>query len=242
VEPLVAALEERGLTVWYDADQIRLGDDFRRAMDQGLSSSAFAVVVLSPSFLKYWPEAELSALFAQESVWGEKRILPLRHGIDRATVVRQWPMLSARASPSTADGLDTVADELAAVVLDSRRQRAGPASRVYNLPLGTQGFVGRGAELEQLAGMLGKSQSVRVTAAVEGLAGVGKSELAIQLALRLAGSGVFPGGIFWLVAENPDLTAAWGGAIADQLGVAMMPLAERAALTVRQVSRASAAV
>ncbi|MCP4529660.1 MAG: hypothetical protein GY831_00450, partial [Delftia sp.] len=49
-------------------------------------------------------------------------------------------------------------------------------------------------------------------------------------------------GIFWIVAENPDLTAAWGGAIADQLGVAMMPLAERAALTVRQVSRASAAV
>ena len=67
IEPLVGALEDRGLRVWYDTREIQLGDDFRRKMDEGLSESRFGVVVVSPSFRKYWPEAELSALFTQSS-------------------------------------------------------------------------------------------------------------------------------------------------------------------------------
>ena len=72
VEPLVAALKERGIRVWYDFEQIRLGDDFRLRIDEGLVRSRFGVVVLSPRFFKEWPQAELSALFAGD------RILPIR--------------------------------------------------------------------------------------------------------------------------------------------------------------------
>ncbi|MEM6797405.1 MAG: toll/interleukin-1 receptor domain-containing protein, partial [Acidobacteriota bacterium] len=71
VRPLVDALKARGLKVWYDEDQILLGDDFRAKMDQGLALARFGVVVLSPSFKKYWPESELSALFNQERVFGK---------------------------------------------------------------------------------------------------------------------------------------------------------------------------
>jgi hypothetical protein len=63
VEPLVAALEERRLRIWYDRQQIKLGDDFIQAINRGLATSRFGVVVLSPSFVKRWPQAELSALW-----------------------------------------------------------------------------------------------------------------------------------------------------------------------------------
>jgi tetratricopeptide (TPR) repeat protein len=238
VEPLVAALQERGLQVWYDDQQITLGDDFRRQIEHGLAHSRFGVVVLSPSFAKYWTEAELSALYGLESVLGSKRILPVRHQLMPQQVTLQWPLLATRASVSTADGITGVAEEIAAVVRGAPPPAA--ASRMYNVPLASQAFVGREVELEQLAQMLGGSDSVRVTASVEGLAGVGKSELALQLAYRLAGAGAFGGGIFWVDAEHPDLTGTWGGVIADQLGLAPMLVAERAALAVSQLSRGAA--
>src|SRR5262245_27460726 len=78
--------------------------------------------------------------------------------------------------------------------------------------------------------------SVRVAASVEGLAGVGKTELALHLGDRLSETDRFPGGIFWLDAENPNLTAAWGGPIADSLAVGTGPLEERAAAAIRLVS------
>ena len=37
VDALDTALRERGVTCWYDARAIQLGDDFRRRMDEGLS-------------------------------------------------------------------------------------------------------------------------------------------------------------------------------------------------------------
>jgi tetratricopeptide (TPR) repeat protein len=241
VEPLVAALEERRLRVWYDRQRIKLGDDFRRSMDRGLAGSRFSVVVLSPSFAKFWTEAELSAVWGQESAFGDTRILPVRHQISTREVTRLWPLLATRVSISTDQGIDAVAAEIEAVVRGAPEQPAG-ASRMYSFPFPSQEFVGRGPELDQLAEMLRGDAPVRITAAVEGLAGVGKSELALQLAHRLAGAGDFPGGIFWLDAEGPDLTGAWGGAIADELGVAALPLAERASLVVRQLSRTATPV
>src|SRR5262249_30247917 len=104
VEPLIGVLKGRGLRVWYDSHEIHLGDDFRRKMDEGLVASRFGVVVMSPSFRKYWPETELSALFNQEYVLGEKRILPVFHGLTHAEVTRLWPLLAARAAAFSTSG------------------------------------------------------------------------------------------------------------------------------------------
>jgi TIR domain len=47
VEPLVAALRKSGLEVWYDRDEIRVGDDFRARMNDGLRRARFGVVMVS---------------------------------------------------------------------------------------------------------------------------------------------------------------------------------------------------
>src|SRR5262249_11109228 len=65
-------------------------------------------------------------------------------------------------------------------------------------------FVGREEELRELAENLtpGAGTLVGVHAAVTGMGGVGKTQLAIEYAHRYGRR--YPGGVFWLNMENPD--------------------------------------
>jgi tetratricopeptide (TPR) repeat protein len=131
--------------------------------------------------------------------------------------------------------LDT---DVGRVVLVSESQRVSQAlslkrSPCYGVPRWPEGaFVGREDDLSRVEGMLGAGP-----VAVSGLAGVGKTELALQLAYQLAGTDRYPGGIFWLDAATPALTATWGGSIADQLGVPTGPTDERARLALGMIER-----
>lgn len=49
-EPLAAQLRARGLKVWLDKTELRIGDSLRRKIDYGLAHSTFGVVILSKSF------------------------------------------------------------------------------------------------------------------------------------------------------------------------------------------------
>ena len=67
VRPLAEQLRHRGLRVWMDETEIKLGDSLRRSIDHGLSKSRYGLVVLSPDFLKKeWPQKELDGLVARE--------------------------------------------------------------------------------------------------------------------------------------------------------------------------------
>jgi len=116
-EPLTEALKLRGLRVWLDRQELRLGDSLREKIDRGLAESRFGVVVISPAFLgKRWPSWELNGLVAIES-GGRKAVLPVWHGIDHATLVSHSPMLADRVAADTADGIDHVADAITSAVL-----------------------------------------------------------------------------------------------------------------------------
>lgn len=52
VRPLALALKEKGVNVWYDEFELKIGDSLRRKIDQGLSKSKFGIVVISRSFIK----------------------------------------------------------------------------------------------------------------------------------------------------------------------------------------------
>jgi predicted aspartyl protease len=82
VDPLVAAIKNSGINVWYDKDRMKWGDNLRSFIDTGLLNSRFGIVVFSQAFLKKkrWTEHELNGLFAKERA-GEKVILPIWHGV-----------------------------------------------------------------------------------------------------------------------------------------------------------------
>lgn len=109
--PLAHYLRSVGFRVWYDQFTLKLGDSLMAGINTGLANSAFGVVVLSPPFFaKHWPQRELAGLMAVAQ--GERRILPVWHGVDADDVVRASPMLADLVGVSTRRGLNAVAEEV----------------------------------------------------------------------------------------------------------------------------------
>ncbi len=105
VRPLAIALQNLGLSVWYDEFSLRLGDSLSRSIDKGLASSAFGIVIISPHFVqKPWPEYELRGLVSRE-VGEDRVILPLWHGVTRKDVLAFSPSLADKVALNTT-GLD----------------------------------------------------------------------------------------------------------------------------------------
>jgi DNA-binding winged helix-turn-helix (wHTH) protein len=96
-------------------------------------------------------------------------------------------------------------------------------------------FVGRAELLAQLGERLASERAVGLHVALEGLPGMGKSELALQLAFQLVHEGRLPGGVFWLDATRADLGPSWGGPLADQFGMPGGAPARRGAQLLRRL-------
>ncbi len=112
VRPLVAELAKAGLRVWFDEQELRVGDSLRRSIDRGLAKSRYGIVVISRSFLaKHWPQRELDGLVAREED-GSKVILPIWHEITASEVRQASPTLADRLAISSGRGVAEVANEL----------------------------------------------------------------------------------------------------------------------------------
>ncbi|MEM9272716.1 MAG: tetratricopeptide repeat protein [Cyanobacteria bacterium P01_F01_bin.143] len=80
-----------------------------------------------------------------------------------------------------------------------------PIGLPHNIPQSsTDKFVGREQKLEQLHQQLQNKESVTI-AHVEGMGGIGKTELAIQYARKHLKLNNYPGGICWLGARDQDI-------------------------------------
>jgi hypothetical protein len=114
VRPFVEILREKGIIVWYDEFELRLGDSLRRSIDNGLKASKYGIVVLSEAFFKKeWPQRELDGLFARE-VNGEKVILPLWHKISKNEVMSYSPIIADMLAINTTDfTIEEIAEKIA---------------------------------------------------------------------------------------------------------------------------------
>ncbi|MFL5845287.1 MAG: DUF1883 domain-containing protein [Solirubrobacteraceae bacterium] len=118
VRDLANALRERGLNVWFDEFALRIGDNLRRKIDAGLSSSRFGVVILSPAFLaKQWPQYELDSLVTREMAGEHQAILPIWHNLSAEDVRSYSLALANKLALSTSDlSVDEIARQIAEVV------------------------------------------------------------------------------------------------------------------------------
>lgn len=115
-EPLAKLLSHCGLKVWYDQNELRLGDGLRRKIDEGLIQCRYGVVILSPSFfLKHYPNRELDGL-AQREVDGQTVILPIWYKVTDAKVRAYSPPLADRIAGRWEDGLNAVLVRILKVV------------------------------------------------------------------------------------------------------------------------------
>ena len=80
VNELYKTLSETDLEIWYDIAILRIGDNLREKINNGLTKSDYGIVVLSKEFIKRsWPKMEFDALI---SLMDDGRLLPINHGLN----------------------------------------------------------------------------------------------------------------------------------------------------------------
>lgn len=119
VRPLAYALQNKGLRVWYDEFELKIGDSLRRKIDRGLANSHFGIVVLSKSFIsKGWTNYELDGIITRANT-GEQVLLPIWHNITKKEVIDYSPSLADKVARNTASyTIEEIADEIAEVIKD----------------------------------------------------------------------------------------------------------------------------
>lgn len=97
VTPLVKALDDAGITYWYDQAEIKWGDSITQKVNDGLKISRYVVVILSEAFLsKNWPQRELNSALNVEASSGDVGVLPLLFGPERVKnlITEKYPLLN----------------------------------------------------------------------------------------------------------------------------------------------------
>lgn len=101
VRPFATLLKERGIEVWFDEFELKIGDKLRRKIDEGLSKSRYGIVVLSNFFFsKEWPQKELDGLFAIEDN-KQDIILPIWHKISKNEILKYSPSIAGIVAINT---------------------------------------------------------------------------------------------------------------------------------------------
>ena len=125
VRPLAAALQEQGLSVWYDDLVSDNGDSLRGIIDTGRANGRFGIVVLSQHFLaRQWPQNELDSMLTLPQT-GKQGILPIWHKLTKDQVIAHSPPLAHSISRGTTEAtIAEIAAEIAEVIYDQKRHAA----------------------------------------------------------------------------------------------------------------------
>jgi tetratricopeptide (TPR) repeat protein len=204
---LARQLRERlGADVYYDADSIIAGgDDWMRRIEDEISTRNVFVLILSPAATESpWVSKELR-LALSSAIGSRKVVIPVLH---QETSTHFSPFLAQYQMVRFAgrDHEQALTELMEAVQLGESRireavttslERRGPPFDLNLLPV-TDHFVGRETELVWLLEHLQPSYAaaeVATIAAVNGLAGIGKSALAAKAVQQFFVENRFPDGI-----------------------------------------------
>ena len=70
-------LHSKGIKVWWDKMEMKVGDSLHKKIQEGISNSVWLGIVLSPNSVSPWVEKELSAALAQELERRNVFVLPI---------------------------------------------------------------------------------------------------------------------------------------------------------------------
>jgi len=126
--PLAEGLAARGLTVWLDEYELRIGDGLIRTVDRGLQHSTYGVVIISPAFLlKPWPQRELDGLTTRELAADRIVVLPIWHNVTAEDVREYSSTLADKVAGLTGGGLGSLIDAIVERVFDERDESQAAA-------------------------------------------------------------------------------------------------------------------
>ncbi|MBW4690277.1 MAG: TIR domain-containing protein [Lyngbya sp. HA4199-MV5] len=210
-------LEAAEYTVIIQAWDFRPGGNFVLDMQRAASQADRTIAVLSENYLSsQFTQPEWAAAFAQDPT-GEKHLLiPIRVG--ECTLTGMWAPIVYVDLVSVEEA---AAQELVLQAVQTGRTKPQqkpsfpgqtasmtdrakpiyPPNILQNLPYGSNTFVGRDAELEQIHHQLQQGSTVAISA-LSGMGGIGKTELALQYARQQCREGSYPAGLCWIRARE----------------------------------------
>lgn len=131
---LANELKARDLKIWFDDEQLRLGDSLRESIDRGLVNSNYGVVILSPSFFKRgWKQYELNGLVQKEIKSKKKITMTIWHEVNEKYVAKFSPSLAERYAAKTSEGMPIVADKIISAINKSKKEFVKPSTRTTDL-------------------------------------------------------------------------------------------------------------
>ncbi|KAB0240252.1 toll/interleukin-1 receptor domain-containing protein [Microcystis aeruginosa EAWAG127a] len=213
-------LEEAGYSVIIQAWDFRPGSNFVLEMQTATVQAEKTLAVLSSNYLNaLYTHPEWAAAFAQDPKGQKRTLIPIR--VSECEIKGLWQQivyadvvnlseaeakdvvlaaLQERAKPTQAPGFPGVSLPPAERITPQRVDYPG-AEVPHNLAkarTGAVNFVGREDAMVQMHHQLQQQERIAITAVVTGMAGVGKTELALQYALYHKKKSTYPGGICWI--------------------------------------------
>lgn len=116
--PLALKLAGRGVPVWFDEFQLKIGDSLRESIERGLKECHKCVLVLTPNFLSNqgWTKVEFNSVFTREILEQKQLVLPVWAGVGRREVYEYCPSLADKVAANWSAGPDDVASRIAAAI------------------------------------------------------------------------------------------------------------------------------
>ncbi|MEV5210217.1 FxSxx-COOH system tetratricopeptide repeat protein [Micromonospora sp. NPDC053740] len=226
-------LRTAGHTVELDCVDWAAGDNFIERMHAALARRNPLVALLSTAYLdaSRYTSDEWTARLAQRRRDPSARLIPLR--VDDVTLDGIWApiVVPDLFGLSTADAIATLLTAVdgppPSTVAPPYPHVGTPASEagprlpgslppVWNLARRNPAFTGRDAMLVTLREKLQAGQHA-VVQALQGMGGVGKTQLAIEYAHRFAGEYEL---VWWIASEQPELIGEQFAALAAECGIA----------------------
>ncbi len=234
-------LEKNGYDVVVQDWDFGPGVNFLHSMQKALVETERTIALLSPRFFESdFTEAEWTAVYRQDPTGEKGLLLPIRlenfeppglfgprthfdlFKFDETIASREllgWikRALVSRGKPGKAPAFPgTSAGKKATGTTKDAPNFPRNVPPIFKLPQRNRNFTGRDELIARLRNSLTSGNTAAVTAAVHGLGGVGKSELAIEYAWRWASHYST---IIWIRAETAATLAADFEALGDKLNL-----------------------
>ncbi|MEV6024359.1 FxSxx-COOH system tetratricopeptide repeat protein [Streptomyces sp. NPDC052036] len=233
-------LKDAGYEVELDVWDWRTGDNFIDRMNEALERATAVVALFSNNYFSRtrWTKEEWTAVVARRERLVPLTIEPLTaadvpdilsavirkdlHGLDeQAAVAALLTAVDGPSAPTVKPGFPGAPAPAPAAPADSdgRRPRLPSGAglpRVWNVPDRNPHFTGRQAQLAQVRdGLLNGRRTV--VQALQGLGGIGKSQLALEYAHRFTSQYDT---VWWIDAERADQLLVRYTELATRLGIA----------------------
>jgi hypothetical protein len=123
---LATALRDRGVRLWYDEGELRLGDSILRQVEHALERSQFYILLLSPNYMsKSWTQFELGAAMSREATSQKGHVLPIYLHTNPSEIVKFSPTIANIVGIRADDySVGDIADKITLVIERTKGEAA----------------------------------------------------------------------------------------------------------------------